>query len=199
MNSKLTTTTAVLALAIASITLVVGLSQTDKITAADAPTGNEMYPFAEDVYPVATFTFKDATETHDFQLFTQSSGFGNTGRGATPEFVLQKVIGDTPYLHDTLKMTHERSNRAASGNSEWEFSVTVDLVQGQKTLISYEYNRCFITNYKVNTEYDKAESFTGKDAFAVLEQYTFTCGGYSIINTSYEQMMEDQQNRKPYQ
>ena len=197
MNSKLTATTAILALAIASITLVMGLSQTDKITAADAPKGNKLYPFAEDAYPVATFTFNDATVTHDFQLFSQTSGFGNTGRGATPEFVLQKVIGDTPYLHKTLEMTHERSNRATSGNSEWEFNVTVDLVQGQQTLISYVYDRCFITNYKVTTEFDKAESFTGKDAFAVLEQYTITCGGYEIVNTSYKQMLAE--NKKPYQ
>lgn len=199
MNSKLTATTAILALAIASITLVIGLSQTDKITAADAPTGNKMYPFAEDVYPVATFVFKDATVTHDFQLFSQSTGFGNNGRGSTPEFTLQKVVGDTPYLHKTLDLTHERSNRVTTGNSDWEFSVTVDLVQGQKTLVSYKYDRCFITNYKVNTEFDKAESFTGKDAFAVLEQYTFTCGGYDILNPTYDQMMQERQNIKPYQ
>ena len=191
--------TMALALSIVSVTLILGLSESDKIRAADTPSGNKLYPFAEDVYPVATFNFVDATVTHDFQLFSQTSGFGNTGRGATPEFVLQKVIGDTPYLHKVLDLTHERSNRVTTGNSEWEFGVTVDVMQGQKTLISYKYDRCFITNYKVNTEFDKAESFTGKDAFAMLEQYTITCGGYDIVNTTYEKLMEEKQNHKPYQ
>lgn len=199
MNSKIIATTAILALSIASIALIFGLSETEEIIAADAPQGNALYPFAENVNPVATFNFNGKTVTHDFQTFSQTTGFGNTGRGSTPEFTLQKVIGDTPYLHKTLDLTHERSNKAASGNSEFEFDVTVDLVQGQKTLISYKYDRCFITNYKVNTEFDKAESFTGKDAFAVLEQYTITCGGYDILNPTYEQMMAEKQNKKPYQ
>lgn len=132
MINKLTVATTILALSIASITLMLGLSETDKITAADAPSGNKLYPFAENVYPVATFSFTDATVTHDFQLFSQTSGFGNTGRGATPEFVLQKVIDDTPYLHKVLDLTHERSNQVTTGNSEWEFGVTVDIVQGKK-------------------------------------------------------------------
>ena len=199
MNSKLTASTAILAFSIASITLIFGLAQTDKITAADAPKGNAMYPFAEDVNPRVTFEFSDTTVTHDFQLFSQTTGFGNTGRGSTPEFVLQKVIGDTPYLHKALDLTHERSNKANTGNSAWEFDVTVNMMQKEKALISYKYDKCFITNYKVSTEFDKAESFTGKDAFAALEQYTMTCGGYDILNPTYDQMMEDQQNRKSYQ
>jgi hypothetical protein len=198
MNTqKLKTTSIIAALAIASIALIVGLSQTETITAQSAPTGNAMYPFAEDVNPVVTFHFPDATVTHDFQTFIQSTGFGNTGRGSTPEFTLQKTVTDTPYLHKIVDMTHERSNRAATGNSEWEFSVTIDLVQKGKTLVSYEYDRCFITNYKITTEFDKAESFTGRDAFALLEQYTLTCGGYDIVSTSYDQMMAE--NKKPYQ
>lgn len=184
---------------IAILAIITGASQMHTTHAQDTPTGNKLYPFAEDVYATATFKFNDATETDDFQLFSQISGFGNNGRGSTPEFTLQKVVGNTPYLHRQTELTHERSNRATSSNSEWEFDVTVNLVQGQKTLISYEYSRCFITNYKVNTEFDKSESFTGKDAFAVLEQYTITCGGYNISSVSYEQMIQQKQDQKPYQ
>ena len=187
--------------ALATIILVVAVSvsQIQTTHATDSPTGNGLYPFAEDVYPRATFKFNDSSETADFQLFSQITGFGNSGRGSTPEFVLQKVVGNTPYLHKQVELTHERSNRSITGNSEWEFDVVVSLVQGQKTIMSYEYSKCFITNYKVNTEFDKSESFTGKDAFAVLEQYTITCGGYDISSLDYASVMQEKQNKKPYQ
>ncbi|MFM8659015.1 MAG: hypothetical protein ACKOCQ_03665 [Candidatus Nitrosotenuis sp.] len=174
-------------------------SQIQFTQAEDTPKGNKLYPFAEDVSTTAIFKFNDGSETADFQLFSQTSGFGNNGRGSTPEFVLQKVVGDTPYLHKQVALTHERSNRVTTGNSEWEFDVTVNMVQGPKTLIAYEYTRCLITGYKINTEYDKSESFTGKDAFAVLEQYTITCGGYNISSVDYDQMMQEKQNQKPYE
>ena len=206
MNSKLTATTAVLALAITSITLVVGLSQTDKIIAADAPKGNEMYPFAEDVYPVVTFNFRDATVTHDFQLFdttnnlfsTSASGF--TTKQVAPEFVLQKVVGDTPYLHQAVDQTFEYGGKNSLQDYPYkEFDVTVELVQGDQTFRTFDYAKCSISNYKISSQFDKAESFTGKDAFAVLEQYTFVCQGYETTSPMYDQMMEEKQNKRPYQ
>lgn len=181
------------------IALVIVSLQPQIAQSEDVPKGNKMYPFAEDVYPTATFQFNDGSETADFQTFAQTSGFGNNGRGSTPEFVLQKVVGDTPYLHKQVALTHERSNRATNSNSELEFDVAVNLVQKDKTFVSYEYSKCVITNYKINTEYDKAESFTGKDAFAVLEQYTITCGGYHISSIDYYQMVQEKQNHKPYE
>jgi hypothetical protein len=196
MNHKITT---LLAVSIAVASLVFALAGNEKITAAEAPTGNEMYPFAEDVNPRATFKFRDATVTHDFQLISQTSGFGNAGRGFSPEFTLQKVIGDTPYLHKAVDETTQYSTRSGLEYTYKEFDVTVDIVQGEKVLRTLEYSRCGITNYKINTEFDKAESFTGKDAFAVLEQYTFTCAGYVTSSPMYDQMMEEKQNKKPYQ
>jgi hypothetical protein len=206
MNSKITATTAILALSIASITLIFGLSESDKITAANAPTGNDMYPFAEDVYPVVTFAFRDATVTHDFQLFdttnnlfsTSASGF--TTKQVAPEFVLQKVVGDTPYLHQAVDQTFEYNGKTSSYDYPYkEFDVTVDLVQGEKTLRTFDYAKCTISNYKVSSQFDKAESFTGKDAFAILEQYTFVCQGYKTSSPVYDAMIKEQQNRKPYQ
>lgn len=206
MNNKIAATTAILSLAIASITLVIGLSQTGKITAADAPTGNEMYPFAEDVYPVVTFKFRDARVTHDFQLFdttnnlfsTSASGFST--KQVAPEFVLQKVVGDTPYLHKAVDQTFEMGGRNSMQDYPYkEFDVTVDLVRADQTLRTFDYAKCSVSNYKISSQFDKAESFTGKDAFAILEQYTFVCQGYSTSSPIYDQMMEEQQNRKPYQ
>lgn len=209
MNSKLTATTAILALAIASITLVFGLSQADKITAADAPKGNAMYPFAEDVYPTATFEFRDAIVTYDFQtfdttnnLFTASAAGSNflTAKQVAPEFVLQKVVGETPHLHEAVDQSFEWGGRNALQDYQYkEFDVTIDMVQKGQILRTFEYSDCGVTNYKISSQFDKAESFTGRDAFAILEQYTFVCAGYQMANPVYDAMMKEQQNRKPYQ
>lgn len=206
MNSKITATTAILALSIASITLIFGLSETKKITAADAPTGNDIYPFAEDVNPVVTFKFRDATVTHDFQLFdttnnlfsTSVSGF--TTKQVAPEFVLQKVVGDTPYLHHAVDQTFEYGGKNTIQDYPYkEFDVTVNLTQGNKIYRTFDYAKCSVSNYKIKSEFDKAESFTGKDAFAILEQYTFICQGYKTSSPVYNQLIKEMQYRPPYQ
>jgi hypothetical protein len=206
MNSKITATTAILALSVASITLVIGLSETDKIIAADAPKGNTMYPFAEDVYPTVTFKFRDATVTYDFQLFdTTNNLFSTSANGFTtkqvaPEFVLQKVVGDTPYLHRAVDQTFEMGGRTSLQDYPYkEFDVIVDLTRKGTTFRTFDYAKCSISNYKVSSQFDKAESFTGKDAFAILEQYTFVCQGYKTSSPMYDAMMKEKQNGKPYQ
>lgn len=187
MKAALILTSIVAAIAISSIALVVSISQTKEITAAEMPQGNDMYVFGESLYPMATFKFKDATVTYPFQTLTQVSGFGG-GRGATPEFTMQRIPGDTPHLHQALVEAHIYG-RYNSDSSYKEFDMTVDLVRQGKDILTLEYQRCNISNHKIVTEFDKAESFTGKDGFAVLEQYTFTCNGYGMNSPLYKEMM----------
>ncbi|MEM2160831.1 MAG: hypothetical protein QXN55_07760 [Candidatus Nitrosotenuis sp.] len=206
MNSKISTTSVILALSIASITIVWELSQSDKITAADTPTGNGMYPFAEDVYPVATFKFRDAIVTYDFQLFDTTNNLFSTGasgfttKQVAPEFTLQRVVGDTPYLHKAVDQTFEMGGKSSMQDYPYkEFDVIVNLGTKNNVFRTFDYAKCSVSNYKVSSQFDKAESFTGKDAFAVLEQYTFVCQGYSASSPVYDKIMEEMQNRKPYQ
>lgn len=193
MNNKITTTV-ILALSIAFIALIFELAETNKVIAIDAPKGTQV-SFAEGVHPVATFKFRDVIVTHDFQIFSQTSGFGNAGRGFTPEFTLLKVIGDTPYLHRAVEQTNAYSIRSGADHQYKEFDVTVDIVQEGKTLLIQDYQRCDISNYKIFTEFDKSKSFTGKEPIAILEQYTFTCAGYQLKSPMYEEMMKP---KSPY-
>jgi len=207
MNSKLTATTAILSLAIASITLVFGLSQTDKITAADAPTGNNVYVFAEGVYPQATFKFRDQTVTYDFQLYdttnnlfsTSASGF--TTRQVAPEFTLARAVGDTPYLHKAVDQTFENGGKSMQDYPYKFFDVTVEMVQAGQSVRTMEYKDCSINNYKINTRTDNEEAYTtgGKTGFAVVETFTFVCNGFTPKSPLFDVMMEEQQNKKPYQ
>ncbi len=199
---KITNTSVIAVIAIVTIALVVGLSQTHTTTAQTAPTGNNVYVFAEGTYPQATFKFREAIVTYDFQAFTQVNSLFNTASGGiarstSPEFTLQRIVGDTPYLHKAVDQTWENYGRAtASEYSYREFDVTVDFVQAGQPMRTLSYGGCAVTNYKVTTEFDKEEGYTtgGKTGFAVMETYTFTCNGYKATAPTYDAMIKAKQN-----
>ncbi|MEM3025825.1 MAG: hypothetical protein QXY25_08630, partial [Candidatus Nitrosotenuis sp.] len=172
---KITFAYVVVAIAIASIAMVVGLSHIQQTTAQSAPLGNNVYVFAEGVYPQATFKFRDATVTYEFQLYdtvnnlfsTSSSGF--TTRQVAPEFTMARVVGETPYLHEAVDQTFQYNGKAAGLDYPYkEFDVTVDLIQAGQSVRTMEYADCSITNYKINTRTDNEEGYTtgGKTGFA---------------------------------
>lgn len=193
MNSKLVLTSLIAIGLVASISLVIGLSQTQTSVAQSPVKGYfEPYQFGKGVYPQVTFQFRDGTVTYDFDLYTQSHnllGTGNTGtgvsmRGPTPQFTLATIPGHAPELQHAVVQTWEYKGTASGIDYPYkEFNVRVDLVGDDNIVRSYEYSRCGITNYKVHTEYDKAESFTGRDAFAILETYSFECMGFAVKRT----------------
>lgn len=200
-------TSIIAALAIASIGLVIGLSQTNNIQAAEAPKGNNVYVFAEGVYPQATFEFRDQTVTYEFQLYdttnnlfsTSASGF--TTKQTAPEFTLARAVGDTPYLHQAVDQTFEYGGKSMQDYPYKFFDVTVEMVQAGQSMRTMEYKDCSISNYKINTRTDNEEAYTtgGKTGFAVVETYTFICNGFTPSSPLYDAMIKEQQNRKPYQ
>lgn len=191
MQTKTTIMTSVIAaIAIASIALTFGLSQTQNISAAP-PQGNSVYIFAEGVNPRATFTFYDKTEVSDFQIFTQTLGIGGTnGRGTAPEFTLVKVPGNTPYLYQAADELLIKGNNA---NIDWtynRFNVKVDLLQSGAPVRSVMYEGCEVVTYRIYTDYDKEEPYTsgGKVGFAVQDEFKFLCKGQTPLNPQLEQM-----------
>ena len=201
MNNKVLATIAILSLSVASITLIAGMSQTSMITAEDAPKGNNVYIFAEGVSPRATFTFGDKTEVADFQLISQTQGFGNNGRGTSPEFTLTKIAGGTPYLYAAVDEVQANGLDGRQTGDYFDFNVRVDLLQAGEPVRVLQYDRCNIVNYKVDTRTDNEEGYTtgGKTGFAVTDIFTIGCGGYHAENPQLDAMIEEQQNRKPYQ
>ncbi|MEW6043091.1 MAG: hypothetical protein AB1608_02400 [Thermoproteota archaeon] len=191
---KLTTTSLIAAVVIVTITLVITISQTQSTTAQSTPLGNNVYVFAEGVYPQATFKFKDVTVTYDFQAFTQTSNLiGSNGRSATPEFTLQRIAGETPFIHQAADEAYQSGGRISSLELPYEeFDVDIELVQGGKTIREFKYGDCQISNYKVVTEYDKEEGYTtgGKTGFAVMETYTLSCMGLEPVANIFDEMEE---------
>jgi len=193
-------TSVIAAFAIVTVALVLSLSQTQITTAQSAPQGNNVYLFAEGVSPHATFTFGDKTESVDFQLITQTQGFENNGRGTSPQFTLTKIAGGTPYLYDAADTVHANGLDGRQTGNYYDFSVRVDLMQAGEPVRTLKYDRCNITNYKVDTRTDNEEGYTtgGKTGFAVTETFTFDCGGYVTENPALAALMAEQ-NKKPYE
>ena len=204
---KTTYASVIAAVAIASIALVVGLSQTQSTTAQSTPLGNNVYVFAEGVYPQATFTFREAVVTYDFQAFTQTNSLFDTRSNGvaistSPEFILERIVGDTPYLHRAVDETWENGGRTTPKEYPYrQFDVTVDFIQAGESVRTFAYGDCSVTNYKVRTEYDKEEGYAtgGRTGFAVIETYTFICTGFEPTAPIYDAMIEKQKNKKPYE
>lgn len=204
-SRKVIFTSVIAAIAIASLAMV-SLLQT-QTTAQSAPLGNNVYVFAEGVYPQATFKFKEAIVTYDFQAFNQVNNlFGimsnGVARSTSPEFTLQRIVGETPYLHEAVDQTWQYQGRTTALEYPYKlFDVTVEMIQAGKAVRVFEYGDCQLTNYKVSTEFDKEEGYTtgGKTGFAVMETYTFICNGYNPVAVTYDEMIKEKQNRKPYE
>lgn len=188
------TTTVIAIVTIVTIALVVGISQTQATIAQSTPIGNNVYVFAEGVYPQATFKFKDVSATYDFQVFTQNSNLiGSNGRSATPEFTLQRIVGETPYLHQAVDEAFQSGGRVTALELPYqEFDVDIELAQAGKTVREFKYGDCQVANYKVVTEYDKEEGYTtgGKTGFAVMETFTFSCMGFEPVATTFDEIEE---------
>jgi hypothetical protein len=198
ISQKVKNTSVIAAIAIASIALLVALSQTHTTTAQTAPTGNNVYVFAEGVSPQATFMFREATVTYDFQIFSTTNNLLNTvnngvARGTSPEFTLIRIVGDTPYLHKAVDQTFEYGGRAAVIDYPYKlFDVSVDMMEAGQSLRTFKYGDCSLTNYKINTRTDNEEGYTtgGKTGFAVTEEYYFSCNGLTQISHDYDQAVK---------
>lgn len=209
MTHQKTTCTIIIGIAvIASIALMVGLSQTQRTIAQSTPSGNDAYVFAEGVYPQATFEFRDAVVTYDFQLYDTTNSLFSTGvsgfttKQVAPEFTLTRIVGDTPQLHKAVDQTFEYNGKSSGFDYPYkEFDVTVDMIRSGEAIRSMEYADCSISNYKINTRTDNEEGYTtgGKTGFAVAETYTFVCTGFIPHATLYDKMVEERQNKKPYE
>ena len=175
------------------------LSDIHAVTAAVQP---EKFVFVEKIATTALFEFRSGTELVPVQQFTQTSGFGigtldATGRTkndandvsgrAKPAFTLEKIVGGTPHLYDVADEAQRYILSPAVEHPNKFFDVTVYLAQGGDVLRSFEYKNCQVKSYAVATRSDNEEGYTGK-GFAIVDQFTFECDGYTPLNPVMDKM-----------
>ena len=179
-------TTAIAAMSVIATLAVASIAgfQINEIIAEEGEDNG--YIFAEDLKVTAQFTFRDGIELSQFEVFDQKSGFNTASEPAS--FVLERVVGYTPLLHKAVDEAHKWSR----GSTEFQykfFDVNVLLAKGGEVFRQFDYDKCRITNYEVETLRDKEEGWNTSKGFVIVDQFEFTCDGYSPQSVTYEKMM----------
>jgi hypothetical protein len=143
------------------------------------------YLFAEDTVITGMFDLNKGTEISRFEIFTQKTGF--QGRD-TFTFILEKIVGGTPLLHDVADQAFLYRNSPAEKKSDNNFDVKIIISKGKDQRRSFSYYNCFINDYSVVTKTDNEEGWTQGKGFAVVDHFEIQCGSYQPNNPVYEDM-----------
>lgn len=194
MNTKtlLSLNAMIAVVAVASIALITGVSEAPMVI-ADEEKAKGLYKMADSTQVVATFEFRDGVETVNIPDFSQDTDLTDTAR---PTFSFSKVVGDTPILHKATDVFQKFMGRDASYPHHFnDFESTVDIYADGKHVRSFEYADCKINSYQINTLSDKEEGYTTSKGFAVVEEYTIECTGYTPHAIDYDTMIESHKTK----
>lgn len=179
---KTTTIVAISVIATLAVASVAGF-QINEIIAEE--TEDKGYTFAEDIKITAQFTFRDGSELSQFEVFDQKSGFDKQSEPVI--FVLEKVVGYTPMLHEHADEAQTWTN-VAYKNHHTFFDVDIILAKGGEIIRQFDYNQCRVTDYAVDTLHDKEEGWNTSKGFAVVDKFEITCDGYRPTSPTFEAM-----------
>jgi len=146
---------------------------------------NKGYLFAEDTVITGMFDFSKGTEISRFEIFTQNTGFKAREKFA---FTLEKIVGETPLLHEVADHDFLYRNSAAEKKDDNTFDVKIIISQGKDQRRSFSYSGCFIKDYFVVSKTDNEEGWTQGKGFAVVDHFEIQCGSYQPNNPVYEEM-----------
>ena len=175
------------------LALVVSLTQDFQIQAEKEPYTTKS---ANDITIHTVFTFRDAVEeSNSFEVFTQKSGFDF--RNNDPVFELEGVVDSSRfYLYEAADMAHLRGTQEVR-TPYAQFEVDVYLQKDGINMRHFAYKDCFVSDYQVETLFDKEEAWMGK-GFSTNDIFEFKCAGYMPNNPLYE-MMEEAAKQKSIQ
>ncbi len=170
----------------ASLVLLVGTTHDTQILAEELE--KKKYTTANEIEIHAVFEFREGIEETDgFQVYKQMGGFDKMSE--TPEFKLEGVVSsDKVMLYEAADMFQQRSNSPTAQHNFSEFDADIYLHQNGVTLRHFTYADCKITEYKVDTFFDKEEGWTTSKGFAIVDEFEFTCRGYDQNNPLYDLM-----------
>jgi hypothetical protein len=116
-------------------------------------------------------------------VFKQVSGFDR--KSESPSFKLEGIMDySRAHLYEAADVTFQRGDD--SQHNYGQFNVDVYLQQGNLTLRHFQYEDCKISDYKVDTLFDKEEGWTSNKGFATIDIFEFECNGYKPNNPVME-------------
>jgi len=150
------------------------------------------YLTAEGVTITGVFQFREGGELVPLQQFTQTKGFQ---RAEPFIFIVQKVVGNTPLLHEYAdKSLFYRSSEIQKKDNN-PFDVEIILATGPYAKRVFSYSDCFVDDYTVRTLTDNEEGYFNK-GFAIVENYTIECRIMEPQNPALDEMMTNKQSQK---
>jgi len=158
------------------------------------------FKMADGISVTGVFIFRDGTEIIDIQTFDQEGGFAvqdsDAFNGAVrepPVFNVEKIPGGSPLLYQAADEAWFYGGRAIPQDYDYKyFDVDVIIARGGDILRTFDYNRCTVSSYAVETLSDKEEAYMGK-GFAVIDKFEVQCDGY-VPQNSELQMIEYNEN-----
>jgi len=173
---------------IAILTILCGIGfAVNPITAEES---QSQYHFAENTTVSGIFHYATGkSEIIPFEVFEQEQGFNRMG---DPIFHLEKVVGNTPSLHHLA----DESMVVTRGSQTSDFVLTdVDILISHegKVIRQLDYNRCIVTDYKITTMHDDDAGWHATDGFSLVDQFQFTCDGYTPSSPVYDHMDDVEQ------
>ncbi len=150
-------------------------------------TDEKKYVTANDIEIHTVFSFRGVVEeSSGFQIYNQVSGFDRDAE--SPVFTLQGAVDyDRTHLYNAADMTFLHGP-SGTNHDYGQFDVDVYLNKDGVVFRQFEYSDCSITNYKVDTHFDKEEGWSTSKGFATVDQFEFSCNGYKPINPLFDMM-----------
>ena len=165
--------------------LTLGVFQLTEIIAEDQDKG---YKFVEGTAVTAKFIFEDSgiDTVVPFEFFDQKAGF-DMDSDTVAIIALEKVVGETPLLHEAADRAHKWSMTEDDYQGKF-FDIEVLIHQNEKILRQFDYKKCSVSNYIVETMTDKEEGWIGKTGFVHLDKFEFTCRGYDPNSPIFDEL-----------
>ncbi len=190
VNKKAITVASLVLMAI-TIATITQMVTTSEIEASTQSFSKNEFKMADDVHAILTFKFKTGTEKIDFPVFKMTSDVV-VNRG--PTFEVQGIVGPNSYLQKAMDSSWEmRKVNLLPFNYEYKyFDVEVDITKGDESVKKFNYADCRITNFKIDTLYDKEEGYTLESTgFAIVDVINFECAGLTPVLPNYSTMIKD--------
>jgi hypothetical protein len=174
------------------------------------------FEMADGVTVTGIFTFRDGVEIMDIQTFNQKGGFGvqtasagkvedgvktttdvvtNYQKRQAPTFQIEKIPGGSPHLYEAADESWFYGGRTIPVEYQYKyFDASIIIARGGDILRTFDYKKCTVVNYTVETYSDKEEAYMGK-GFAVIDRFDVECDGYKPQNAElkmiqYNETME---------
>jgi hypothetical protein len=117
-------------------------------------------------------------DNNSFKIFHQVSGYHGPDE-LSQEKAVFTTAGAPGYENMWLYHVADAQHRGYQTDidPDEEFSVRIEMHQGDVVFRSFDYSKCVVSDYKVTTLHDGDETFAGLTKFVYADTFEFTCSG----------------------